>query len=69
MLVMCIESTPSSYPNSGLKGNYYYIDRNSIFLNHSGEAYGALYDLEDKLLASQVCLNRFRTVTMKKGGD
>lgn len=61
MPVICLDS--GLYPTRGKKGEKYFIDRLSIYIDQDGDAYGALYeDNEAKIPMANVALKRFMSI-------
>jgi len=60
MKVICI-SNRLSFLQQIKKGDFYFIDRSSIWIDAEGDAYGKVYDLNEKLIG-QMLLSHFCSV-------
>lgn len=63
MSVMCIKSSPLDTYHRGVKGEKYFINRSSIYMDPDGTAYGQLYeDNELTEYLANVRLDRFMSI-------
>lgn len=61
MPVICLDS--GKFPNQGKKGEKYFIDRMSIYMDYDGDAYGFLYeDNKAENPMANVSLHRFMSI-------
>ena len=63
MEVICIKNRAKKLPQITEKGNKYFLDRASIYMDCDGDAYGTFYDCEGKRLGN-FALKRFQTIRM-----
>lgn len=62
MPVMCIKER-KGFPQSGVKGEKYFIQRSSIYMDPDGTPYGTLFeDNEGTMLMTNVRLDRFMSI-------
>lgn len=63
MKVMCIQERQGGIPDETKVGEIYYVDRDSIYLDSDGDAYGEVFaDKERHILLGNKRLNRFQTM-------